>query len=81
MKRASYREGVQWIAQNDECGEMSAEVMAGMVSVNLLADLFGKEPAEVAAAVIRTRQKEAKEADKRDRLSAEMEQDFIAQNE
>lgn len=55
MKRASYREGVEWIARNDEPEEMSAEVMAGMVSVSLLADLFGKEAVEVASAVIRFR--------------------------
>ena len=58
-KRASYREGVAWIAENDEPAEMDHDTVAGLISVCLLADLFGKEATEVAAAIIRLREKAA----------------------
>ena len=52
MKRASYREGVAWIAMNDETGSgHSAEDIAGYVSTLLLADLFNVEPEKVASDV------------------------------
>lgn len=54
---ASYRNGISWIAYNDEPTEYEPEVISGMISVLLLADLFRKEPTEVAKAVIRYRDK------------------------
>ena len=57
-KRASYRHGVQWIADEDEAGSDDArnmEEVAGYVSTLLLADLFGKPPAEVASEIVRYR--------------------------
>jgi hypothetical protein len=54
-KRPGYREAVEWIAREDEPAEMNAEAVSGLVSVALVADLFGKEQIEVARAVIRFR--------------------------
>lgn len=56
MKHASYRFGVEWIAQNDAPGDGDdAEALAGYISVLLLADLFGVEPAKVASDVLKRR--------------------------
>lgn len=57
MIRASYRAGVRWIAVNDEPAEYDAEVVAALISVLLLADLFGVEPERVARDVLRERQR------------------------
>lgn len=56
--RASYRKGIEWIALNDEALETDPEVVSSLPSVCMLADLFGKDPAEVAKAVVRFREKE-----------------------
>jgi len=56
MKRASYREGVAWIAMNDEPGATTEET-AGLISVALLADLFGATSERVAKDVMRYRDK------------------------
>lgn len=58
MKRASYRDGVYWIAMNDEPGEEDQVVIAGFISTLLLADLFGVDPQRVARDVLRLRRKE-----------------------
>lgn len=55
MKRASYREGVEWIAVNDEPAETDINVIAELISTVLLADLFGKDPMDVARAVLKVR--------------------------
>jgi hypothetical protein len=55
MKRASYREGVAWIALNDEPTQIDASVIAEMISVTLLADLFGVSPERVAADIVKAR--------------------------
>lgn len=55
MKRASYRHGVMWIAENDEPAEMNTQAIAGLISVMLLADIFGVEPTRVAEDVARYR--------------------------
>lgn len=60
MKRASYREGVAWIAANDEPMSRSAEEIAGFISSLLLADLFHVEPARVGADVLRLRVRQDK---------------------
>jgi hypothetical protein len=52
--RASYRHGVSWIALNDE-PILDADQITGLISIGLLADLFGKDPETVAADVIRYR--------------------------
>jgi hypothetical protein len=46
--RASYRFGVEWIAENDEWAETDPQEIAGFISTLLLADLFGKHPLNVA---------------------------------
>jgi hypothetical protein len=61
-KRAGYREAVQWIAHNDEPGEHDVETMADLVSVLLVADLFGKPADEVARDVVRAREHDERAA-------------------
>lgn len=56
-KRASIKEAVFWIAHNDEPGETEAEEIAGLISVKLVADLFGLTDEEVAKRVARERRK------------------------
>ena len=61
MKRASYREAVAWIAYNDDPGSSDsrdAEAVRGMISVGLVADIFGVDSERVAADVVRIRVKE-----------------------
>ncbi len=49
---------IEWIAMNDEPAETSdAEAIAGLVTVALVADLFGKSPEEIARRVLRYRNK------------------------
>jgi hypothetical protein len=58
MKRASYREGVYWIAHNDAPGEAdahSSEALKHYISVIMLADLFGVLPEKVAHDVVTER--------------------------
>lgn len=60
MKRASYREGIAWIAMNDDPDSSDAydlEQLSGLISVLLLADLFGVDPEKVAKDVIKHRRK------------------------
>lgn len=55
-KRASYREGVAWIAYEDNLGDdEGVEELAGYISVLLLADLFGVSGEKVARDVYRKR--------------------------
>ncbi len=58
MKRASYKHGIEIIALNDNAGEMDQDVIAGQISVGLLADLFGVTTARVACDVIAYRKRE-----------------------
>lgn len=53
--RASYRQGVEWIALNDEPNDLDPENIAGYISTLLLADLFHKDPLDVARAIVRKR--------------------------
>jgi hypothetical protein len=55
MKRASYREGVAWIADNDEPLDRDEESIAGYISTILLSVLFNKDPYIVARAVLKHR--------------------------
>lgn len=50
-----YREAVRWIALNDENGETDVEILASLISVVMVADLSGKEPEQVARAVLAAR--------------------------
>lgn len=56
MSRASYKAAVEWIAFNDEAGvEYNQDDLSGLISVALVADLFGKEPMKVAGDVMDVR--------------------------
>lgn len=55
MKRASYREGVEWIAHNDDWDPVTVKEVSTLISVVLLADLFGVAPERVAQDVVRSR--------------------------
>lgn len=59
-KRASYRHAVEWVAGNDSPGEddaLDVEWVSRLVTVCLVADLFGKPDEEVGADVVRFRVK------------------------
>ncbi len=58
MKRASYREAVRWIAENDEPNTTDYMDIAQYVSTLLVADLFGKDPYEVGHAIATLRVRE-----------------------
>lgn len=58
MKRASYRDGVDWIACNDEPSDRDLASVAGFISVILLATIFGVDAERVAADVIRQRKRD-----------------------
>jgi len=61
---ASYRKGIEWIALNDDCGSKDAfdvNVVSSYISTVLLADLFGKNPLEVAEKIVKYRQKDNRE--------------------
>lgn len=58
VRRKLYDDAVEWIAHNDEPTITDVEEMAGIISVVLIADLFGKTPAQVARAVIKIRKEE-----------------------
>lgn len=60
MKFKGYRFGVEWIARNDEAGELDLETIQSIISVALLADITGKTTEEVARDVQRCREKIAK---------------------
>lgn len=60
MKRASYRDGIDFIAMNDEPAELEEDVVAGLATVLLVSELFGVERERVARDVVRYRKKEAK---------------------
>lgn len=58
MKRASYREAVTWIAENDSTADSDAndpDVVGYLVSSVLVADIFGVEPEKVGRDVVRKR--------------------------
>ena len=58
MARPGYRAAVEWIALNDD--EDLSEDHGWLITVCLVADLFGKTPDDVGAAVKRYRAKEAR---------------------
>jgi hypothetical protein len=55
MKRASYREAVATIANNDEPEELDADAMSGVASVLVVAVIFGTTQERVASDVVRYR--------------------------
>lgn len=67
MKRASYRDGVDFIAQNDEVADMDPESIQGFISTQLVAQLFDVPTFRVATDVVRLRKKILKEEERRHR--------------
>lgn len=59
MKRPGYREAIAWIAENDSAGDDDPlDVLDGLVTVCLVADLFRLDNKKVAADVFQYRQKQ-----------------------
>jgi hypothetical protein len=65
MTRASYREGVRWIATNDE-PLASVAATSELTTVLLLADLFGRSPDTVGRDVMHERARQAASAGRPD---------------
>lgn len=60
MKRASYRDAVDWIANNDSAGDpdaLDAEAAGSLVSAVLVADIFEVPSDKVGADIVRRRRK------------------------
>lgn len=55
--KPSYKKAIEFIALNDESKEMNIGNMVDLISVVLVADLFGKDPLKVASDVIKFREK------------------------
>ena len=58
MKRASYRDAIDWIAQNDSAaddGHDDPETVASLVSAVLIADIFDVPAERVGRDVVRRR--------------------------
>lgn len=60
MKRPSLKAAIDWIARHDEPTEMDPSEMEGLISVVMVADLFGVEAMSVAERVIKQRNKIAR---------------------
>lgn len=59
MKRASYREAVQWIADNDNPADDEPVIeVAGYMTVMLIADIFDTSTGRVAKDVVWRRAKD-----------------------
>jgi hypothetical protein len=60
MKRASYREAIAWVAENDSAGESTAlelDEVGALVSAGLVADIFRVSTDKVAKDIVRYRRK------------------------
>lgn len=60
MKRASYRDAIEWIALNDSAGDDDAtdpEVAGCLVTAVLVADLFDVSSEQVGRDIVRYRKK------------------------
>ena len=55
MAMRGYKFAVEWIAVNDEVTLYKTEEIEEQISVQLVADLFEKQPSEVARAVLKKR--------------------------
>lgn len=65
----SFRRGVEFIAYNLDVGE-SIDETKGDIAVIAIAEAFGKEPEDVAAAVWRMRDREKREERRREKTAA-----------
>lgn len=57
-KKTKYQRAVEWIALNDETGETDPFVFADLVSVVLIADVFGMDPRDVTRHVFSYRRRQ-----------------------
>jgi hypothetical protein len=60
MKRASYRDAINWVARNDSAGDLDAldpEIAGSLVSAILVADIFEVTSTRVGADIVRVRRK------------------------
>lgn len=60
MKRASYREAIEWIADNDSAADGDAldpEAVSHLVSSVLIADIFDVDSKKVGEDIVRYRKK------------------------
>lgn len=58
MKRASYREAIAWVANNDSAGEDDAldeTIASQLITAALVADIFGVPDEKVGKDVVRFR--------------------------
>ena len=67
LKRASYRDAIDWIAQMDSAGDddaMDPEVASSLITAVLVADIFGASAEKVGRDVVRRRQTLKKEEER-----------------
>jgi hypothetical protein len=67
MKRASYREAIEWVALNDSAGVADArqpEIVQDLVSAVLVADIFDVPQSRVGRDIVRCREAIAKQCAK-----------------
>jgi len=60
VKRASYRAAIAWIAEFDSAGDDNAldpVAVSELITAQLVADIFGVEPAKVGRDVVRYRER------------------------
>jgi len=60
MRRASYRNAIDWIAEMDSAADDGADdrfTVSELVTSQLIADIFGVDPLKVGADVVRARKK------------------------
>ena len=65
MKRPSYREAITWIALNDGAGDddaYDADVVSGLVTAVMLADIFDVPSDRVGRDIVRYRKRLLKES-------------------
>ena len=63
MKRASYRNAVEWIALMDSAADNDALdplTVSELVTVGLVADIFDVDPHKIGADIVRYRKREKK---------------------
>lgn len=61
VKRASYRDAIEWVALNDSAGDSDAldpEVAGALVSAVLVSDIFDVPSYKVGADIVHIRRKE-----------------------
>lgn len=57
MKRASYRDAIDYIACNDEPNGMDIEEIIGYTTVQLVSNIFGLDDQKVAKDIVKYREK------------------------